>query len=105
MVRDTIEDRGVRNPDVLRAMRNVPRHLFVLPTYIDQAYDDHPLPIGYGQTISQPYVVAWMTELLDLKQGDKVLVFKYKKKKQYKRTRGHRQHFSEVRIEKISVTQ
>jgi protein-L-isoaspartate(D-aspartate) O-methyltransferase len=73
MVLDTIEDRGVTNPDVLRAMRGVPRHLFVPPEYIVQAYADHPLPIGYGQTISQPYVVAWMTELLDLKPGDKVL--------------------------------
>lgn len=73
MVRNTIEDRGVTNPDVLRAMRSVPRHLFVPPNYIAQAYEDHPLPIGYGQTISQPYVVAWMTELLDLKEGNKVL--------------------------------
>lgn len=73
MVRDTIEERGITNPHVLRAMRSVPRHLFVPPSYIVQAYDDHPLPIGYGQTISQPYVVAWMTELLDLKEGDKIL--------------------------------
>jgi protein-L-isoaspartate(D-aspartate) O-methyltransferase len=73
MVADTIEGRGVQDPDVLRAMRSVPRHLFVSAPYLDQAYDDHPLPIGYGQTISQPYVVAWMTELLELKAGEKVL--------------------------------
>jgi len=73
MVTDTIEERGVKDPDVLRAMCSVPRHLFVSASYIDQAYDDHPLPIGYGQTISQPYIVAWMTELLELKAGEKVL--------------------------------
>ena len=73
MVEDTIEMRGVRNLDVLRAMRTVPRHKFALPQYLNDAYADHPLPIGYGQTISQPYIVAWMTELLDLKPGEKVL--------------------------------
>ena len=73
MVEDTIERRGVKDPAVLRAMRNVPRHEFVPAEYLDQAYDDHPLPIGYGQTISQPYIVAWMTELLELQPGEKVL--------------------------------
>jgi protein-L-isoaspartate(D-aspartate) O-methyltransferase len=73
MVETTIESRGVKDPAVLRAMRTVPRHEFVPSEYIDQAYDDHPLPIGYGQTISQPYVVAWMTELLELQPGEKVL--------------------------------
>jgi protein-L-isoaspartate(D-aspartate) O-methyltransferase len=73
MVRDTIEARGVSDPDVLDAMRTVPRHRFVPPEYIVQAYEDHPLPIGFGQTISQPYVVAWMTEQLELEPGDKVL--------------------------------
>jgi protein-L-isoaspartate(D-aspartate) O-methyltransferase len=73
MVDETIENRGVKDPNVLRSMRIVPRHLFVPPAHIDLAYDDHPLPIGYGQTISQPYIVAWMTELLDLKPGNKVL--------------------------------
>jgi protein-L-isoaspartate(D-aspartate) O-methyltransferase len=73
MVNDTIEARGVKNPDVLRAMRTVLRHKFVPDDFLDQAYGDHPLPIGYGQTISQPYIVAWMTELLELKKGDKVL--------------------------------
>src|SRR5512136_857145 len=73
MVQNTIQERGVSNPDVLRAMRTVPRHLFVPADMVNQAYDDHPLPIGYGQTISQPYVVAWMTEQLALKPGDKVL--------------------------------
>ncbi len=73
MVEETIVARGVSNPDVLRAMRSVPRHLFVPPDYLDLAYDDRPLPIGYGQTISQPYIVAWMTELLQLKPEEKVL--------------------------------
>jgi protein-L-isoaspartate(D-aspartate) O-methyltransferase len=73
MVEDTIQARGVQNPGVLRAMRTVPRHLFVPEDYQKQAYEDHPLPIGYGQTISQPYMVAWMTELLELKPGEKVL--------------------------------
>lgn len=73
MVERTIEDRGVTDPDVLRAMRAVARHRFVPAEYVDQAYADHPLPIGYGQTISQPYIVAWMTELLALQPGEKVL--------------------------------
>ncbi len=73
MVTFDIEDRGVRDAAVLRAMRTVPRHEFVLPDYSSQAYDDHPLPIGYGQTISQPYIVAAMTELLLVKPGDRVL--------------------------------
>ncbi len=73
MVETTIEARGVDNPDVLQAMRSVPRHRFVPDDYLDLAYGDHPLPIGYGQTISQPYIVAWMTELLELKPGAKVL--------------------------------
>ncbi|MGQ9492763.1 MAG: protein-L-isoaspartate(D-aspartate) O-methyltransferase [Anaerolineae bacterium] len=73
MVTFDIEQRGVRDPEVLRAMRTVPRHEFVLPNYVNRAYGDHPLPIGYGQTISQPYIVAVMTELLKLKRSDRVL--------------------------------
>ena len=73
MVETTIEARGVTDEGVLEAMRTVPRHLFVLPDYVDIAYGDYPLPIDYGQTISQPYIVAWMTELLELKPGEKVL--------------------------------
>ncbi len=73
MVNRQIAARGVQNPAVLDAMRSVQRHLFVPDDYLDQAYADHPLPIGYGQTISQPYIVAWMTELLDLQTGDRVL--------------------------------
>jgi len=73
MVDKTIEARGVTNNDVLEAMRTVPRHLFVLPEDIKYAYFDNPIPIGYGQTISQPYIVAWMTELLVLELGEKVL--------------------------------
>ncbi len=73
MVDSQIVTRGVSNPLVLRAMRAVPRHEFVTPDYLDQAYDDHPLPIGHGQTISQPYIVAWMSELLEVEPGDKVL--------------------------------
>ncbi len=73
MVEKTIAGRGVKSDNVLRAMREVPRHEFTPPEFLDQAYADHPLPIGYGQTISQPYIVAWMTELLALESGDKVL--------------------------------
>ena len=73
MVIETIERRGVTDQDVLNAMRAVPRHLFVPEGDQDYAYGDYPLPIGYGQTISQPYIVALMTELLELKEGDKVL--------------------------------
>ena len=73
MVRDTIEARGITDPDVLAALRSVPRHRFVPDDYAAQAYADHPLPIGHGQTISQPYIVAWMTELLALQPGERVL--------------------------------
>ncbi len=73
MVREQIEARGVRDPRVLDAMRRVPRHLFVPAEYRDAAYSDGPLPIGYGQTISQPFIVAYMTALLHLKGDEKVL--------------------------------
>jgi len=73
MVIETIERRGINDEDVLNAMRAVPRHLFVPESSQDHAYGDYPLPIGYGQTISQPYIVALMTELLALQEGDKVL--------------------------------
>lgn len=73
MVTGTIAARGVESADVLRAMRTVLRHQFVPERYLENAYGDHPLPIGYGQTISQPFIVAWMTELLELAPGDKVL--------------------------------
>jgi protein-L-isoaspartate(D-aspartate) O-methyltransferase len=73
LVDHSIVARGIENEDVIRAMRNVPRHMFVPEDLIEYAYADHPLPIGYGQTISQPYIVAWMTELLELEPGDKVL--------------------------------
>lgn len=73
MVRDQIMARGIRDPDVLRVMRETPRHEFVPPSLREQAYEDHPLPIGYGQTISQPYIVALMTEKLDVDKSHKVL--------------------------------
>ncbi len=73
MVKSTIEARDVTDVGVLNAMRTTPRHLFISPKDESLAYRDHPLPIGYGQTISQPYIVAWMTELLALKPGEKVL--------------------------------
>ncbi len=73
MVRTQIEARGVKHTAVLDAMRAVPRHEFVSADLRDEAYDDHPLPIGYGQTISQPYIVAVMTELLDPDPDDIVL--------------------------------
>ncbi len=73
MVKTQIKMRGVKDPRVLQAMLKVPRHLFVPEEYRNHAYNDYPLPIGYGQTISQPYIVAAMTELLDLKGDEKVL--------------------------------
>jgi len=73
MVRKQIEARGVRDPRVLAAMRTVPRHRFMPKSQRSYAYDDRPLPIGEGQTISQPYIVALMSELADLEPGDKVL--------------------------------
>jgi len=73
MVRYQIEARGIKDENVLEAMRSVPRHRFVLERYLDQAYEDHPLPIDFGQTISQPYIVALMTELLEAAPGARVL--------------------------------
>jgi protein-L-isoaspartate(D-aspartate) O-methyltransferase len=73
MVDQQIMARGVTDPAVLKAMRTVPRHQFVPPELIDQAYNDNPLPIGLGQTISQPYIVALMTESLELQPGMRVL--------------------------------
>ena len=73
MVRDQIAARGVKDAAVLRAMRKVLRHLFVPESLRGESYGDYPLPIGGGQTISQPYIVAFMTESLGLKAGDKVL--------------------------------
>jgi protein-L-isoaspartate(D-aspartate) O-methyltransferase len=73
MVMTQIETRGVTDRDVLDAMHTVPRHEFVPQEFLSQAYEDHPLPIGYGQTISQPYIVALMTEKLGIQRGSKVL--------------------------------
>jgi protein-L-isoaspartate(D-aspartate) O-methyltransferase len=73
MVSEQIEARGVKDALVLRAMRIVPRHEFVPAAVRHVAYGDHPLPIGHGQTISQPYIVAFMTDALGLKGGEKVL--------------------------------
>jgi protein-L-isoaspartate(D-aspartate) O-methyltransferase len=73
MVRDQLERRGICSPAVLECMGRVPRHLFVDESLIQHAYQDGPLPIGHGQTISQPYMVALMTEALDLKPEDRVL--------------------------------
>ena len=73
MVVEQIERRGVKDPRVLAAMRKVPRAEFVPDAVKDEAHDDRPLPIGHGQTISQPYIVAFMTEALALKGDEKVL--------------------------------
>ena len=71
MVAEQIKARGITDPRVLEAMEKVPRHKFLPPHLWDEAYDDGPLPIGYGQTISQPYVVAYMTEQLQLTGTEK----------------------------------
>ena len=73
MVNEQLKARGIRSTKVLNAFLTVPRHLFVSKTYLDYAYDDYPLPIGQAQTISQPFMVALMTEQLDIKETDKVL--------------------------------
>jgi protein-L-isoaspartate(D-aspartate) O-methyltransferase len=73
MVEEQIKDRGVKDTKVLDAFLKVERHRFVPDEYLKEAYGDHPLPIGEGQTISQPYIVALMTEVLDLQKGDKAL--------------------------------
>ena len=73
MVQKDIQGRGVKDARVLEAMGKIPRHLFVDESFKEKAYADHPLPIGEGQTISQPYVVALMTEALRLRPEDRVL--------------------------------
>jgi protein-L-isoaspartate(D-aspartate) O-methyltransferase len=73
MVSGQMEARGIHDSRVLDALRRVPRHEFVAPEYYAAAYEDHPLPIGHEQTISQPYIVAYMTELLQL-QGDETVL-------------------------------
>jgi protein-L-isoaspartate(D-aspartate) O-methyltransferase len=73
MVKNTIAARGVRDPRVLSAISKLPRHLFISEGDREDAYADHPLPVGCGQTISQPYIVALMTELLHLFGDEKVL--------------------------------
>lgn len=73
MVREQMERRGIRTAAVLKALRETPRHLFVPEALQRSAYEDHPLPIGHGQTISQPYIVASMTELLGVRATDRVL--------------------------------
>ncbi len=73
MVKKQIAGRGVSDPKVLAAMRKVPRHLFVSEALRDQAYGDFPLPVGEGQTISQPYIVAEMTQALQIDEDDRVL--------------------------------
>jgi protein-L-isoaspartate(D-aspartate) O-methyltransferase len=73
MVRQQLESRGILDGRLLEAMRSIPRHLFVPPAVRAEAYADHPLPLGQGQTISQPYIVAVMTESLGLRGREKVL--------------------------------
>jgi protein-L-isoaspartate(D-aspartate) O-methyltransferase len=73
MVMDQLVRRGISDARVLVAMGTVPRHLFVVPSLAEEAYGDRPLPIGFGQTISQPYMVARATELADPRDGDRVL--------------------------------
>ena len=73
LVKRTIENRGIRDPEVLRAMYTVPRHEFVSEDLREYAYEDRPLPIGLAQTISQPFIVAYMTELLEVDDDSKVL--------------------------------
>lgn len=73
MVERQVEARGVHDPATLAAMRAVPRHEFLPMRLRDEAYGDYPLPIGHGQTISQPYIVAFMTEVIEPRPGQKIL--------------------------------
>jgi protein-L-isoaspartate(D-aspartate) O-methyltransferase len=73
MIENHLKARGIKDPEVLRAMEEVPRHAFLPDNLAEFAYEDSPLPIGEGQTISQPYIVAVMTEMLELKKEDRVL--------------------------------
>jgi protein-L-isoaspartate(D-aspartate) O-methyltransferase len=73
MVQRQLRGRDIVDERVLSAMSKVPRHLFIPAQFLNSAYDDHPLPIGYDQTISQPYIVAYMTQVLSLQGGEKVL--------------------------------
>lgn len=73
MIESQLKKRGIADEKVLQAMENVPRHLFVAVSHEEQAYSDRPLPIGHDQTISQPYIVAFMTEALQVRKGDKIL--------------------------------
>jgi protein-L-isoaspartate(D-aspartate) O-methyltransferase len=73
MVAEQIRRRGIQDPRVLDAMTRVPRHLFIPPAERHEAYGDHPVPIGFGQTISQPYIVAFMTEALRVEPAHRVL--------------------------------
>ncbi|MDJ0737266.1 MAG: protein-L-isoaspartate(D-aspartate) O-methyltransferase [Nostocaceae cyanobacterium] len=73
MVQQQIQERGITDKAVLGAMSKVPRHHFVNPSFVDLAYSDFPLPIGHNQTISQPYIVAYMTEAADISPEEKVL--------------------------------
>ena len=73
MVKTQLEKRGIKDKRVLQTMRETPRHLFIPEKFKDLAYEDGPLPIGNGQTISQPYIVALMTELLELNGNERIL--------------------------------
>jgi protein-L-isoaspartate(D-aspartate) O-methyltransferase len=73
MVHEQLRSRDIRDPGVLDAMTRVPRHRFVPAEYLSMAYEDHPLPIGFNQTISQPYIVGYMTEAAGISAEDKVL--------------------------------
>lgn len=73
MVKQQLRARGIKDRAVLKAMSNVPRHRFVAPSQANSAYGDYPLPIGYDQTISQPYIVAYMTEAAEISSNEKVL--------------------------------
>ncbi len=73
MVEHQIKKRGINNPKLLKVMKKIPRHLFVPKNMKSFAYEDRPLPIGNGQTISQPYMVAIMTDILELKGNEKIL--------------------------------
>ena len=73
MVEEQIIGRGIKSSQVINVIKKIPRHLFVTEKYLNSAYNDNPLPIGFDQTISQPYIVAFMTEAIELRREDRVL--------------------------------
>ena len=95
---DSLRRKGIRDERVLQAMESIPRHFFFESSFLSFAYDDKPFPIGAGQTISQPYTVAFQTELLDVKKGEKILTIYAKSKTKLKYAKEVLRDFDGIKI-------